>query len=354
LQQRQQELKHQKTAAIEQEKILLAELRGKLQELQAALELIGYDPLQQQQDQARLHQLLEVPGEYRQWQEAQINHPLLLERSTTLREQQQTKQASYHQAVLDSAEIARLLAALPDQAEQLATLEQRMVERRQQIDHHIANQGQLTEKLWQLEGLQDALQEQRAKLQEYRQQQLIHDELTKAFGKNGIQALIVENILPQVEAEANSILSRLSNNQFHIQFITQKHTKKDKKARKSTLKNAKPIDTLEIVIGDANGTRPYENYSGGEAFRINFSIRLALAKLLSQRSGTPLQMLVVDEGFGTQDSEGCDRLIAAIDAVSSDFACVLAVTHMPQFREAFQTRIEVYKTAAGSHIEVFS
>jgi DNA repair protein SbcC/Rad50 len=354
LQQREQELTKQKTVAIEQEKILLAELRGKLQELQAALESISYDPLQQQRDQERLRQLLEVPGEYHQWQEAQINHPLLLERSATLREQQHTKQASYHQAALDSAEIARLLAALPDNSVQLTELERRMVERRQQTDRYIANQGQLTEKLWQLEGLQDALQEQRAKLQEYRQQQLIHDELTKAFGKNGIQALIVENILPQVEAEANSILSRLSNNQFHIQFVTQKHTKKDKKARKSTLKNAKPIDTLEIVIGDANGTRPYENYSGGEAFRINFSIRLALAKLLSQRSGTPLQMLVVDEGFGTQDSEGCDRLIAAIDAISSDFACVLAVTHMPQFREAFQTRIEVYKTAAGSHIEVFS
>lgn len=354
LQQRQEELKAQKIAAIDQEKVLLAEIREKLQELQVELAAIAYEPLQQQWDQERLRQLLAVPGDYRQWQEAQINHPLVLERSATFREQQQAKQASYHQAALDSAEIARLLAALPDNSAQLLELEQRMVERRQQIDHHIANQGQLTEKLWQLEGLQDALQEQQAKLQEYRQQQLIHDELTKAFGKNGIQALIVENILPQVEAEANNILSRLSNNQFHIQFITQKHTKKDKRAKKLTLKNAKPIDTLEIVIGDANGTRPYENYSGGEAFRINFSIRLALAKLLSQRSGTPLQMLVVDEGFGTQDSEGCDRLIAAIDAISSDFACVLAVTHMPQFREAFQTRIEVYKTAAGSHIEVFS
>jgi len=26
------------------------------------------------------------------------------------------------------------------------------------------------------------------------------------------------------------------------------------------------IDTLEILIADARGTRPYETYSGGEAF----------------------------------------------------------------------------------------
>jgi DNA repair protein SbcC/Rad50 len=63
-------------------------------------------------------------------------------------------------------------------------------------------------------------------------------------------------------------------------------------------------------------------------------------------------MLIVDEGFGTQDSEGCDRLIAAIEAISDDFACILTVTHMPQFREAFQTRIEVHKTNNGSQIRV--
>jgi DNA repair protein SbcC/Rad50 len=65
-------------------------------------------------------------------------------------------------------------------------------------------------------------------------------------------------------------------------------------------------------------------------------------------------MLVIDEGFGTQDREGCDRLIAAINAISNDFACVLAVTHMPQFKEAFQTRIEVSKTASGSQIQIIS
>jgi DNA repair protein SbcC/Rad50 len=354
LHQRQQEIQQQLGVLHQQSVTELTQSESKFQELQMVLGSISYDANQQQQDQEQFRQLVEVASEYRQWQQAQINHPQLLERAATLREQQQGKLASYQQAATDSAEIARLLAALPDNSTQLVELEKQMLERRQQIDGHLATLGQLTEKLWQLEGLQESLAEQQAKLQEYKQQQLIHDELTKAFGRNGIQALIVENILPQIEVEANNILSRLSNHQFNIQFITQKHTKKSIRAKKSTLKNAKPIDTLDIVIGDANGTRPYENYSGGEAFRINFSIRLALAKLLSQRSGTPLQMLVVDEGFGTQDREGCDRLIAAIDAISSDFKCVLAVTHMPQFREAFQTRIEVHKTADGSQIEVFS
>lgn len=91
---------------------------------------------------------------------------------------------------------------------------------------------------------------------------------------------------------------------------------------------------------------------GGEAFRINFSIRLALAKLLAQRAGTSLQMLIVDEGFGTQDREGCDRLVAAINAIAPDFACILTITHMPYFKEAFQARIEVTKNSEGSQIVI--
>jgi DNA repair protein SbcC/Rad50 len=354
LQQRQIELQQQLAAKRQSGETDRAQSEHQFQQLQESLVAIGYDPQQQRADQARLRQVLDARGEYRQWQQAQLQHPQLLERATALQEQRVGKQTSYQQATTDIATITQLLAALPDYSEQLTALEQQILERRHQIDVYIGTLGQLTEKIQHLERLQASLQEQQDKLQGYKQQQLIHDELTKAFGKNGIQALIVENILPQVEAEANSILSRLSNNQFHIQFITQKHTKKAARSKKATVKNAKPIDTLEIVIGDANGTRPYENYSGGEAFRINFSIRLALAKLLSQRAGTPLQMLVIDEGFGTQDGEGCDRLIAAIDAISSDFACVLAVTHMPQFKEAFQTRIEVSKTQAGSQIEVFA
>ncbi|MBA2748969.1 MAG: hypothetical protein H0U45_09575, partial [Tatlockia sp.] len=60
----------------------------------------------------------------------------------------------------------------------------------------------------------------------------------------------------------------------------------------------------------------------------------------------------IDEGFGTQDREGCDRLIAAINAIAPDFACILAVTHMPYFKEAFQARIEVYKAQTGSQVRL--
>ena len=76
---------------------------------------------------------------------------------------------------------------------------------------------------------------------------------------------MIENVLPQLEAETNQILSRLSANQLHVQFITQRAA--------ASKKATKLIDTLDILIADVRGTRAYETYSGGEAFRINFAIR---------------------------------------------------------------------------------
>jgi exonuclease SbcC len=231
---------------------------------------------------------------------------------------------------------------------QINNLEQQIANRRRELDHKISHLGQLKQMSLQLETLQNQYEQEIEQLQICKQQQRVYQELAQAFGKNGIQALMIENVLPQLEAEANQLLSRLSANQFHVQFITQKAGR----SGKSSKKNAKLIDTLDILIADARGTRSYETYSGGEAFRINFAIRLALAKLLAQRAGASLQLLVVDEGFGTQDGEGCDRLIAAINAISSDFACILTVTHMPHLKEAFQARIEVSKNQQGSQLQL--
>ncbi|MFO7680086.1 MAG: SbcC/MukB-like Walker B domain-containing protein, partial [Chloroflexota bacterium] len=100
------------------------------------------------------------------------------------------------------------------------------------------------------------------------------------------------------------------------------------------------------------GERPYDNYSGGEQFRVNFAIRLALSQLLANRAGARLQTLVVDEGFGSQDPAGRQRLVEAINTIQDDFARILVITHIDELRDAFPARIEVTKGLSGSGIVV--
>lgn len=168
--------------------------------------------------------------------------------------------------------------------------------------------------------------------------------LERAFGKDGIPALLIEQALPEIESKANELLDRLSEGQMSIRFVTQAEYK-DKK--RDDLK-----ETLDIQISDAAGVRDYEMYSGGEAFRVNFAIRLALSEVLAQRKGARLQMLVIDEGFGSQDLQGRQRLIETINLVKNDFAKILVITHLDELKDAFPTRIEVEKAERGSTLAV--
>lgn len=168
--------------------------------------------------------------------------------------------------------------------------------------------------------------------------------LEQAFGKDGVPALLIEQALPEIEAQANEILDRLTSGNMSVRFATQKDYKDKNREDKK--------ETLDILISDAAGTREYELFSGGEAFRVNFAIRLALSRVLAQRAGARLQTLVIDEGFGSQDNEGRQRLVEAINLVRADFAKVLVITHLEELKEAFPSRIEVEKWPEGSRVKV--
>jgi exonuclease SbcC len=168
--------------------------------------------------------------------------------------------------------------------------------------------------------------------------------LERAFGKDGVPAMLIEQALPQIETKANQILDRLSAGGMSVRFITQQQYKDSKR------KDMR--ETMDILISDGAGTREYEMFSGGEAFRINFAIRLALSEVLAQRAGARLQTLVIDEGFGSQDEAGRQRLIEAINMVRQDFAKILVITHVEALKDVFPTRIEVEKDARGSKVRV--
>ncbi len=172
--------------------------------------------------------------------------------------------------------------------------------------------------------------------------QAAYEELAKAFGRNGIQALIIENAIPEIEEEANTLLSRMTDNQMHVRLKSQRD-----------LKSGGQAETLEIEISDGMGARRYELYSGGEAFRVNFALRIALSKLLAKRAGAPLETLFIDEGFGSQDEDGRRRLVEAIQAVQEDFGRILVITHIDELKDQFPTRIEVTKDGSGSRVAVY-
>ncbi len=201
--------------------------------------------------------------------------------------------------------------------------------------------GSLKQSLQHLYDLGKKLVAKAAELKQHAADESIYKELQAAFGKNGIQAVLIENAIPEMEAEANRLLAKMTDNRMSLKIEPMRATKK-----------GDMIDTFDIKIGDELGTRDYDLFSGGEAFRINFALRLALSRLLAHRAGAPLRTLIIDEGFGTQDAAGIEKLKEAISSIQDQFDCILVITHIEEFKDAFPVRIEVFKTADGSNIRV--
>ncbi|NUN63248.1 SMC family ATPase [Pseudanabaena biceps] len=319
------------------------EVQHELEQCDRALLQLAYDPDLHQQLRAQKQELTPTLLRYQELTRAEQEYPQLQQQVNHLQKSQTAQQQELQTITNQIRELQSQIQSLHgDHGNEIQTLKQNLQNWRSQMDTLLAQIGSLQQSQQQLEQSRHREQETLSQIEAARHRQRIHNELHQAFGKNGIQALMLENILPQIEIEANQILAQLSDRQLNVRFITQKSGKKSDRL----------IETLDIEIADTKGTRPYETYSGGESFRINFAVRLALSRILAQRKGSTLQTLIIDEGFGSQDQLGCDRLVSAINAIAPDFECILVITHMPQMKEAFNTLIEVSKTEEGSTVQL--
>ena len=267
-------------------------------------------------------------------------------------EQSETAKKRFSSINNDIAESQRLLLELGDAereyqeaVQKTGVEEQREKLLQKQRDQAFSGRNVLAKTL---EDAKKALEESsqiQEKLVALEKDQKVFERIKEMFGIDGIPSRVLQGVAPQLEEIANSVLQRIS----------QGHTGSESLRMEIRLEREskdKSLSTLDVILTDGQTARPYELFSGGERFRADFAIRLALSKLLAQRAGAKLQTLVVDEGFGTQDSEGIKRLVEAINEMSSDFEKILVVSHVEEMRNSFERKILVTRDDDGSHFEV--
>lgn len=302
---------------------------------------LGYDPESHQRLSRRLTELEQYDALSERLKEAER----LVPQEREALQRAETAMARWHSAGEEALQrqksLSEELAALPQVEARLRGAEETLHDLQRRQNQALEARGAIQQKLSHCATLEIAKTEKAAALSKAIHDKSLYEELAVAFGKKGIQALIIEAALPEIEEEANRLLARMTDNRMHVKIETQRDTRK-----------GDTIETLDIKISDELGTRSYEMFSGGEAFRINFALRIALSKLLARRAGAPLPTLVIDEGFGTQDGTGRYKLVEAINSIQDDFKRIIVVTHIEELRDAFPVRIEVTKTAEGSTFSV--
>ena len=156
----------------------------------------------------------------------------------------------------------------------------------------------------------------------------------RAFGRDGVPKLIVENVLTNIETNANIYLREMPVADYPLRI--ELHTQVEQK----TVEHLK--ETLEVMVADLDGIRPFETYSGGEQARVNIALRLALAVLLADRAGGESRLLAIDE-LEYLDAEGQAQLVKVIAMVADRFDVILVASHYPAIRDSFDNVIEVSK-----------
>lgn len=164
----------------------------------------------------------------------------------------------------------------------------------------------------------------------------VYSKLSTAFGKDGIQAIIMENITEDLKQYTNSILRNIYYRPISIDFVTQRQT------GTGTWK-----EDFEILIMIDNEIYDFDDISGGEQVRVSIALRLALSQLLMRRVGSNIQFLLFDEVDQSLDRHGLEALYETISELSKDFK-ILVISHSEYMKEKFENMITVHMGPTGS------
>ena len=104
----------------------------------------------------------------------------------------------------------------------------------------------------------------------------------------------------------------------------------------------------------ANKVRDVRSLSGGESFEAAFALAMGLSDYaMAVGGGARSEMLFVDEGFSSLDSESFGKALDVIDRFSAGDRMLGLVSHIAEIREHFtDNRVEVVSENNGSAVTV--
>lgn len=150
-----------------------------------------------------------------------------------------------------------------------------------------------------------------------------------AVGRDGIPYEIITKTIPNIQSEINNLLSQI------VDFVV-------------TLEvDGKNINAK--LTYDFDRVWPLENSSGMERFVTSLAIRVALMNA----SNLPKpNFLMIDEGFGTLDTEHLQSMQTLFNLLKNHFDFIFIVSHLDSARDMVDTLIEIKKEDGYSQISI--
>ena len=175
----------------------------------------------------------------------------------------------------------------------------------------------------QKETIEDRIQE----VKDLEEQSKLFDFYLNALSKDGVSYELIEKALPMIEGEVNNILAQI------VEFGMQLEI------------DGKNINAY-LVYGDQRWS--LEMCSGMERFISGLAIRVALINVCNLPRPN---FLVIDEGFGTLDSENLQSLFMLFTYLKTQFDFVMVISHIDSMRDVVDGLIEIKKEKGFSQVK---
>jgi DNA repair exonuclease SbcCD ATPase subunit len=164
-------------------------------------------------------------------------------------------------------------------------------------------------------------------VKELETQYKLYEYYLDAVKRDGISYELISKVIPVIEGEINNILGQMV--EFGIQMEM----------------DGKNINA-SIVYDDQQW--PLEMSSGMERFISGLAIRVALINICNLPRPN---FLVVDEGFGSLDSENMTSIFMLFNYLKTQFDFVMIISHIDSMRDVVDQLMEIKKVDGFSHIK---
>lgn len=305
-----------------------------------ARKAVGYDPALHRELRERMPALEKWARVLPELEQAEMTMAEVLQQAETLQRRRGELQKEMQAVTTQLDEMESIAAELRKEEAILFGVKEQLKDAQEQEQDVGIQLGTVRAQLKDLEAKAKQKKGLETEVAVMAKEEHLYTKLVRAFKE--IPVLIMENALPDVEELANELLGRLTNGRISVRFETQKEAKT----------TGTVSDTLDIIVSDELGERPYEGWSGAERFDVDLSIRLAISKFLAKRAGARIETLIIDEGCSCLDQEGQSRFVEAVNLISEDFKLVLCITHLDSLKEHFPQQVFVSKTPEGSRVDV--
>ena len=167
---------------------------------------------------------------------------------------------------------------------------------------------------------------------------------TGGRAKLSLESYVQRYYFKEVVAAANRRLQVLSDGNFVLRC----------RALPRDLMRQSGLD-LEVLDRGTGNWRDVNTLSGGESFLASLSLAVGLSDVVQNQSGhVRLEMLFIDEGFGSLDDSALQRAVALLSRLSDGNRTIGVISHVQMLRECIQKKILVTHGTRGSelHVEV--